>query len=230
MGKTIRDDMCSIPMWMYSQLLLIGCLYIAAGYRMIPILSDSQTGLIRKIFKEGDENQKACVRAIVAHHYIPWVKRFCGDFAQKHRVMGDKVLVNELHQSGYLGFMESLENYNGDVKIPYYSGKYIHGRLCKVMKLRGKLRTVELVSYAQRWKLEYIVVESDENLVSKIRAIMMDAPEEYRKWFFAHYDCETLRPRGLVKETCNRMNCSHETYRRKMKKINQYVREKMNTC
>jgi hypothetical protein len=213
---------------MYLHLVLIGLwTYVASGYQMIPMLSDSQTGLISKIFKEGDENQKARVRAIVAHHYTPWVKRFCGDFAKKHRVMGDKVLVNELHQSGYLGFMESLENYNGAVKIPYYSGKYIHGRLCKVMKLRGQLRTYDLVSYAHRWKFNGIVLESDENLVSTIKAIILNAPEEYQKWFFERYDYQTLKPRDLVKDVCNRMNCSHETYRLKMKKINEYVLENM---
>lgn len=216
---------------MYSYLLLIGCwVYIATGYRMIPMLTDVQTNMIRKIFSEGDENLKAETRAIVAHHYMPWVKRFCGDFALKHRVMGDKVLVDELHQSGYLGFMESLENYNGTVKIPYYSGKYIHGRLCKVMKLRGQLRTCEFVSYAQRWKLEYgnIVLESDENLVSKIRAIMMDAPAEYRKIFFLRYHHYTLKPFRKVSAVCDLMTFSHETYRKKMKTIYSYIAEKIN--
>ena len=205
---------------------------IVDGYNTIPMLSESQISMVRNIFKGDDENLKVETRAILAYHYMPWVHRFCGDFAQKHRVMGDKVLVNELYQSGYLGFMESLENYNGAVKIPYYSGKYIHGRLCKVMRLRGQLRTCEFVPYAQRWKLESVglVSENDENLVSKIKAIMMDAPFEYKQWFFARYDCETLKPLGSVMDTCNRMNCSHETYRLKMKKINQYVREKMRTC
>lgn len=234
MEKTIREDMCNIGiMIIYLRLLWIGyCMCIVAGYRAIPMLSENQIDLIRTIFRKGDENLKAETRAIVAHYYTPWVKRFCGDFAQKHRVMGDKVLVDELYQSGYLGFMESLENYDGTVKIPYYSGKYIHGRLCKIMKLRGHLRDCEFVSYAQRWKLESwsLVSGSDENLVSKIKAIMMDAPEEYRQWFFARYDCETLKPRGSVMDVCNRMNCSDETYRRKMKKINQYLREKMNSC
>ena len=192
------------------------------------MLSEVQIQDIRKIFSKGSEAQKAETRVIVAYHYIPWVKRFCGDFAKKHRVMGDKVLVNELYQSGYLGFMESLENYNGAVKIPYYSGKYIHGRLCKVMRLRGQLRTYELVSYAQRWKLENADIDmGSDNLVSKIRAITMNAPLEYRKWFFARYDYENLRPYRSVSDVCQHMDSSYETYRRKMKKIEQYVREEM---
>jgi len=218
---------------MFAYLLLIGCwICIASGYRMIPMLSEVQVSMVRNIFKGGDENLKAETRAILAYHYMPWVHRFCCDFALKHRVMGDKVLVDELYQSGYLGFMESLENYNGAVKIPYYSGKYIHGRLCKVMKLRGQLRTCEFVPYTQRWKLESggLVSGNDENLVSKIKAIMMDAPIEYRKWFFARYDCDTLKPRGSIMDACNRMNCSHETYRLKMKKIHEFLKAKMTTC
>lgn len=214
---------------MYSCIIWIGWLCLVSAYRTIPMLSDLQIQDIRKIFSKGSETQKAETRAIVAHHYIPWVKRFCGDFAKKHRVMGDKVLVNELYQSGYLGFMESLENYNGAVKIPYYSGKYIHGRLCKVMRLRGQLRTYELVSYAQRWKLEYADIDmgSDDNLVSKIRAIMMNSPYEYRKWFFARYDYDNLRPYRSVGDVCQHMDSSYETYRRKMKKIEQYVRDEI---
>lgn len=196
---------------------------------MIPMLSELQMQDIRKIFSKGSEAEKAETRVIVAYHYIPWVQCFCGDFAKKHRVMGDKLLVDELYQSGYLGFIESLENYNGAVKIPYYSWKYIHSRLCKVMRLRGQLRTLDFVSYAERWKLENadIDIGSDDNLVSKIRTIMMNAPLEYRKWFFARYDCENLRPYRSVRDVCQHMDTSHETYRRKMKKIEQYVREEM---
>lgn len=230
MGKTIREDARRLVMWMmYSYILWFGCLCVVSGYRMIPMLSELQMQYIRKIFRHGDDNIKSKTRAIVAHHYIPWVQRFCGDFAKKHRVMGDKLLVDELYQSGYLGFMESLENYNGAVKIHYYSGKYIHGRLCKVMRLRGKLRQFEFVPYAQRWKLENAETDfgTDDNLVSKIHTIMMNAPREYKKWFFARYDCENLRPCRSVGEVCTLMDSSHETYRRKMKKIEQYVREEM---
>lgn len=209
----------------------MGCICIASSYRIVPMLSETHMTTIRKVFSSNDENMKKTIKAIVAQHYTPWVKRVCGDFALKHRVMGDKVLVDELHQAGFLGFMESLENYNGAVKIPYYSEKYIHGRLCKVMKLRGQLRKCEFVSYAERWKLENHdgAKNSDEIMIAKIKAIMMNAPTEYRQWFFAKYDCETLLPRRSTMSACNRMNCSDETYRRKMKKIYEYVKDNMTT-
>lgn len=225
---------------------LIVVMSISMGYGF---LNKIQLQYVKYIISSPDvsDDIKQVTREILVENYQPWLKNQYKSFIRKNAKTMSKTYVIELYQYAIYGLLQSLQTYNGSVRLHKYATKFVHGQLCKgmnelaVMKplkmhesKRGlRLPKSRLVSYDEYWmfdKLKPSHLENKENpLIKNIKEILESCTGECRRLFYLRYDYDTFEIVRSISEICEIESYSHETYRKKMRNIMVYIQGKLIT-
>jgi len=188
---------------------------------------------------------KQATRQILVENYQPWLRNQYKSFIRQNAKTMNRVYVRELYQYAIYGLLESLQAFNGSVGLHKYAAKFVHGQMykgindlaiMKPLKLHEAKRGIkalkpELVSYDEYWRIEKIAEDSIENMepsvIVKIKEIMKSSPGEYRRLFYLRYDYNRLSVIRPIVDICQMEAYSHETYRKKMKSVMQYISNKL---
>jgi RNA polymerase sigma factor (sigma-70 family) len=162
--------------------------------------------------------------------------------------------LNDLRQYAIIGILKALEKYNGSVDFTLYAEKYVLGTLHQGVtdliplrpishSLRMNGKDVPSISFAHEntWMFDKlyksksrdttdIIMKSEDKYISRtneierINAIVKQLSPYDQKMFYYRYSKDTLHEIRTVANVAELMCCSNETYRKKMNKIIEKIR------
>ena len=99
----------------------------------------------------------------------------------------------------------------------------------ETMKLQRERKNDDIQIYSEIGKngKKYFDYFDRKNIAKNIKKIVKNMPPEYRKILFLRYSYDTLYPIRNIKDVCILMEFSHETYYKKMRIIQKYLKYKL---
>ena len=230
-------------------LLILWIIYINNAYG---ILSKQQQTYIRNILNHPNTptNIENETRRILAKEYYPWFlyqyKSFVFDKNNKKLLYRTKPNRIELQMYAVTGYLSAIRNYNGKSAFSKYARGYILGSIYKGItdmsplkpmshyyrKKKNFTMTSKLIPYTDYWMFDEWnppkIEDNTHNYLSiKIHGIVSKLPNVDKKTFYLRYDKNTLKIKTHVKQICEIMCYSHETYRKIMKKNMEHIRSQI---
>jgi RNA polymerase sigma factor (sigma-70 family) len=165
--------------------------------------------------------------------------------------------LNDLRQYAIVGILKALEKYNGSVDFTIYAEKYVLGTLHQgvtdliplrpishSLRMNGKDAPSITFAHENTWmfdklyksKSRYdtnIILRSEEKYISRkneierINAIVKQFTPYEQQLFYYRYSKDTLHEIRTVTNVAELMCCSTETYRKKMNKIIEKIRDEL---
>lgn len=199
------------------------------------ILSNTETPIIVK--------QK--VKRIVFFHYLPWLKKehrnFCHnngslmaflDFNSIHKKTFSYDKKEELYQYMLIGFLKALKNFNGNFNtLTRYVDPFLKNEIYKGIKISTKQNKYRefmesnVDDYKRKKELQIlkdsIFLQNDIKMqhIHKILYNPVIITDEERKLMFHRYHLINLKKKATIKQVCDIMHFSEETYRKRHNKI-----------
>jgi RNA polymerase sigma factor (sigma-70 family) len=166
--------------------------------------------------------------------------------------------LNDLRQYAIIGILKAVEKYNCSVDFTVYAEKYVLGTLHQGVtdllplrpishSLRMNGKDVPTISFAHEntWMFDKlyksksrdttdIIMKSEDKYISRkieierINNIVKQLTPYENKLFYYRYSKDTLREIRTVANVAELMCCSTETYRKKMNKIIEKIRNEIN--
>jgi RNA polymerase sigma factor (sigma-70 family) len=206
-------------------------------------LTPVQQRLIQNIIQDPrvPESAKSEVRNQVFQHYLPWIRKQCNAFVETNPKLMTFVHYNSAHKKSFYcykneelfqdmcrGFNKALQRFNGDCStlthyvMPYMKREIYSGITVSTKQRRYKQLIEERFPGKNiRGFLSSKYQTIDEGFC-EIYAIVHDplilTPIE-REIMYYRYNLETLKKIRTIREVCEIMGFSEETYRKYHKKI-----------
>jgi RNA polymerase sigma factor (sigma-70 family) len=202
-----------------------------------------------------DEITKIKTKIILAKHYLPWVIKKCKTYKKdKRNILKRITCQDDLLLYAYAGYLHAINNYNGKTAFVKYAENYVVGSLhrginnliplkpisyTQYRKERSKnpfykIRPPKMVAYEDYWVFDKLYEKQinklnydNENIkkLINVRTTINELSNEYQRLFYYRYDINTLKKYKSIKEICDLMSFSHETYYKKMRIILQKIKE-----
>ena len=230
---------------------LILFIFLAACYSIR--LTDNQLKKIQFILKHPDltPEVKKKVHNILIKSHNKWLHKKVHTFAGKNKFSSE--FKKELYEAAKVGLLKSLKKYNGKTPLHVYADKYIFYEFTKSITNQMPLgylnhyeRYIKKVNITKptfigdsnidkthenkkitgpilcmtRYGDVVNVLEARDNITNLISKL----PYEERELFYYKYHKGSLQVRNKAKDVYKLANISHETYRQKMKKIDNYLK------
>jgi RNA polymerase sigma factor (sigma-70 family) len=166
--------------------------------------------------------------------------------------------LNDLRQYAIVGILKAVEKYNGSVDFTIYAEKYVLGTLHQgvtdliplrpishSLRMNGKDAPSITFAHENTWMFDKlyksnsrdntnIILRSEEKYISRkneierINAIVKQFTPYEQQLFYYRYSKDTLHEIRTVANVAELMCCSNETYRKKMNKIIDKIRDEIN--
>jgi RNA polymerase sigma factor (sigma-70 family) len=166
--------------------------------------------------------------------------------------------LNDLRQYAIVGMAKALAKYNGSVDFTLYAEKYVLGTLHQgvtdliplrpishSLRMNGKDAPSITFAHENTWMFDKlyksnsrdntnIILRSEEKYISRkneierINAIVKQFTPYEQQLFYYRYSKDTLHEIRTVANVAELMCCSTETYRKKMNKIIDKIRDEIN--
>lgn len=220
-------------------------------------LSTSNLRVIQSIIKHPDSpdqiRQKA--KQILCKSYLPWAYKQSKEFTQRHRkLLLGLVKPTPLIQYAMMGYLKSIEKYNGSAPFHLYAKHYIRGSMYRGLTELTPLKPYKhkdyykyrqtikndtaynrLVPYENYWTFDKLCVYGQDSIcntenlsrIEQVRLIVDQMDAGFRRLFYLRYDYVTLTIKMPIDNVCELMGFSNETYRKRMNVIMKYIREQI---
>jgi len=205
---------------------------VVSGY-----LTPTQQQMVKNII--GNHRTPKPIREKVKHvvflHYLPWIRKECDAFLEKNPALITFTYYNSIHKRTFRayaqdelyqdmchGFYKVLNRFNGDCSpLTHYATPYMKQEIYKGITVSTKQRRYKYLLENGKEEKRITPPSIDEGF-REIYAIVHDplilTPIE-REMMYYRYNLETLKKIRTIREVCEIMGFSEETYRKYHKKI-----------
>jgi hypothetical protein len=232
---------------MHTNIFVCGFIFLINMPIYFGFLNKIQLKYIKNILgsPETSDDIKEATREILLENYQPWLKNTYKSFIRQNAKTMNRIYVRELYQYAIYGLLESLQSYNGSVRLHKYADKFVFGQMYKGMNELSILQPLKfsqikkgnkslkpvLVSYKDYWMFDKLKHSrkptNKDTIVEDVKEIMRCSPIEYRRLFYMRYDYDTLAIIRPIADICEMESFSEETYRVKINSILKYIKERL---